>query len=915
MRQNKAAHKESRAHLSASKKGVFKVKRFLAKALAVVMLIGVCPMAANADAQPYINAGKTNWIVGTGGTLETIGAEESGYTSDDENVVAVNADGTFEAKSAGTAKITSSTGASIDLTVYDKETRNIDNNIVDDIGNGKLTYSYNERFSKTSELRNGSDLYAYMSSGGTSIENGNKAVFSGNNGDATGCIGFIYKIQPGAKSISVNTRKYISMDEAKKRTEIGFISDGSQEFTTPADGNHSLDSDRLTQYATEFALIGSSWAAPVGLSDMWTKADLSNAKWYATDADERDVLIDISDVPSNAEYVAVFINLGNLKDGTPLLETQQLYGYKGMQVSYSSLKAGEFSADNKALITFSGVISSDKITVKKNRVEVKADVSFDKDTYTLSVDGGFAAGDLVTVDTLYGTWSASVPSNSSEIDYDDIYFNTDKTYYIVGNTGKIDLITEKDGEKKYDLLPTEYTSSNEDVLSIDNKGNFTAKAAGEAVITPSVTSLDLEFEPITIDVFEKAGEVRSYIAEDVAAGTLIYSYNNRADLMSSLRNGTKLWAYMSGGNTAVSDNTGWEAGRNTAYTTTKDATSCLGYIYKLEGELDDVTFDLFAYSSDMASVRPAAIAKQRVEIGYLTDENTVFNTRFHKAGVKLDDNNVMQQADVEEIILGYSPWGSVPLNLRSEWTKVDIPDDAWSDDDNYGVNVNLKNLIPASAKYIVILERHGVVENEGELADTTHFRYKGVTFNYKTVLVGKELNNDGKVVLTMNADVSNIDWTVKVNGSVIENPEISYDKNTFTYYIGGFSAGDSVEVSSEYGSFAAVISDGRAQITSIVLKNADGEAVDEMLVDDTEYTVDMTVVKGDGAKAYAALYDKNGKLVKCIGTAVEGDAAGLKLDGITISEGYTLKVFCWKNMTPYAIYNDSVTNTFNTADF
>ncbi len=897
VRQNKAAHKESREHLSASKKGVFKVKRFLAKALAVVMLIGVCPMAANADAQPYINAGKTNWIVGTGGTLETIGAEESGYTSDDENVVAVNADGTFEAKSAGTAKITSSTGASIDLTVYDKETRNIDNNIVDDIGNGKLTYSYNERFSKMSELRNGSDLYAYMSSGGTSIENGNKAVFSGNNGDATGCIGFIYKIQPGAKSITVNTRKYISMDEAKKRTEIGFISDGSQEFTTPADGNHSLDSDRLTQYATEFALIGSSWAAPVGLSDMWTKADLSNAKWYATDADERDVLIDISDVPSNAEYVAVFINLGNLKDGTPLLETQQLYGYKGMQVRYSSLKAGEFSADNKALITFSGVISSDKITVKKNRVEVKADVSFDKDTYTLSVDGGFAAGDLVTVDTLYGTWIASVPSNSSEIDYDDIYFNTDKTYYIVGNTGKIDLITEKDGEKKYDLLPTEYTSSNEDVLSIDNKGNFTAKAAGEAVITPSVTSLDLEFEPITIDVFEKAGEVRSYFTEDWDAGTLTVDYE-RGVKMSEKRNGTKLWSYAASGPF-------YNAGEQGTLIGSGAKDEYMAFVYKLDGDVESLQVHTWGYGN-IEGYTP-----DRTDIGYLTDDTVTFGDR-NGDGAFTWSHPDLQWWATEGGTVGNA---QAPIKLNENiWTKVSADDCIYKYDADKSAYITTSAL-PAGAKYVVVLLKEGTLEDGTAPLTAQFYRYKGITINYKNALVGKELNNDGKVVLTMNADVSNIDWTVKVNGSVIENPEISYDKNTFTYYIGGFSAGDSVEVSSEYGSFAAVISDGRAQITSIVLKNADGEAVDEMLVDDTEYTVDMTVVKGDGAKAYAALYDKNGKLVKCIGTAVESDAASLKLDGITISEGYTLKVFCWNDMTPYAIYNDSVTNTFNTADF
>lgn len=845
MRQNKAAHKESRAHLSASKKGVFKVKRFLAKALAVVMLIGVCPMAV-------------------------VNAEERGT---------------------------------------------VKSYVVDDAKAGTLVFDF-KRGVKMSEKRKGTKLWAYASNN-TMYGNGeydtNEVFTSG--AEDNEYMGFVYKLDGKLQSVKVNTFGYGAFEPyVPLRTDIGYLTDDTVTFgDRNGDGAFTWDNPDLQWWGTEGGIVGNA-QAPIKLNEnVWTKVSTDDCT-YTYGAN--DAYIETSSIPSNAKYMVVLLRLGTLEDGTEKL-ADSTYRYRGVTFTYeSSIVKSELNDENKAVITLDSNAENVAWTVKKNGKEVTdAQIAYDSDTFTYTIDGGFTAGDKVEISSYCGSFIAVVPGGTGDVDYDDIYFNTDKTYYIVGNTGKIELITEKDGEKKYNLLPTEYTSSNEDVLSIDDKGNFIAKAAGEAVITPSVTALDLEFEPITINVFAEAGEVRSYIAEDVAAGTLTYSYNNRADLMSSLRNGTKLWAYMSGGNTAVSDNTGWEAGRNTAYTTTKDATSCLGYIYKLDGELDDVTFDLFAYSSDMASVRPAAIAKQRVEIGYLTDENTVFNTRFHEAGVKLDDNDVMQQADVEEIILGYSPWGSVPLHLRSEWTKVDIPDDAWSDDDNYGVSVDLKNLIPASAKYIVILERHGVVEDADVLEDTAYFRYKGVTFNYKTALVGKELNNDGKVVLTMNADVSDIDWTVKVNGSVIENPEISYDKNTFTYYIGGFSAGDSVEVSSEYGSFAAVISDGRAQITSIVLKNADGEAVDEMLVDDTEYTVDMTVVKGDGAKAYAALYDKNGKLVKCIGTAVEGDAAGLKLDGITISEGYTLKVFCWKNMTPYAIYNDSVTNTFNTADF
>lgn len=828
MRRNAAAaSKESRAHLSASKKGVFKVKRFLAKALAVVMLVGVCPMAV-------------------------VNAEERGT---------------------------------------------VKSYVVDDAKAGTLVFDF-KRGVKMSEKRKGTKLWAYASNNtmyGNGEWNTNEVFTSGASDNEY--MGFVYKLDGKLQSVKVNTFGYGAFEPyVPIRTDIGYLIDDTVTFgDRNGDGAFTWDNPYLQGFGTEGGIVGNA-QAPIKLNEnVWTKVSTDDCT-YTYEAN--DAYIETSAIPSNAKYMVVLLRLGTLEDGTEKL-ADSTYRYRGVTFTYeSSIVKSELNDENKAVITLDSNAENVSWTVKKNgKVITDAQTAYDSDTFTYTIDGGFTAGDKVEISSYCGSFIAVVPGGLGDVDYDDIYFNTDKTYYIVGNTGKIDLITEKDGEKKYDLLPTEYTSSNEDVLSIDNKGNFTAKAAGEAVITPSVTSLDLEFEPITIDVFEKAGEVRSYFTEDWDAGTLTVDYK-RGVKMSEKRNGTKLWSYAASGPF-------YNAGEQGTLIGSGAKDEYMAFVYKLDGDVESLQVHTWGYGN-IEGYTP-----DRTDIGYLTDDTVTFGDR-NGDGAFTWSHPDLQWWATEGGTVGNA---QAPIKLNENiWTKVSADDCIYKYDADKSAYITTSAL-PAGAKYVVVLLKEGTLEDGTAPLTAQFYRYKGITINYKNALVGKELNNDGKVVLTMNADVSNIDWTVKVNGSVIENPEISYDKNTFTYYIGGFSAGDSVEVSSEYGSFAAVISDGRAQITSIVLKNADGEAVDEMLVDDTEYTVDMTVVKGDGAKAYAALYDKNGKLVKCIGTAVEGDAAGIKLDGITISEGYTLKVFCWNNMTPYAIYNDSVTNTFNTADF
>ncbi len=769
--------------------------------------------------------------------------------------------------------------------------------VVDDAKAGTLVFNY-DRGTPMEQKRKGTKLWAYTSNNsmfGNGEYDTNQVYTAGATDNEY--MGFVYKIDGNLRSVKVNTFGYGAFEPyVPIRTDIGYLIDDTVKFgDRNGDGNFTWGSSELQWFGTEGGIVGNA-QAPIKLNEnVWTKVSTSDCTYTY---EGNDAYIETSAIPGNAKYMVVLLRLGTLDDGTERL-ADSTYRYRGVTFTYeSSIVKSELNAENKAVITLDSNAENVAWTVKKNGKEISdAQITYDSETFTYTVDGGFTSGDKVDISSYCGSFVTTVAGGSEVVDYDKIYFSTDKTNYIVGNTGKMDLITEQNGEKKYDLLPTAYTSSNDDVLSIDNKGNFTAKAAGTAVITPSVTTLSDTFEPITVNVFSKAGEVNSYFAEDWNAGTLTVDYN-RGVKMSEKRNGTKLWSYAASGPF-------YNAGEHGVLIGSGTEDEYMAFVYKLEGELDSLNVHTWGYG-DINLYTP-----DRTDIGYLIDDTVKF-------GDKNGDGNFtwgsseLQWFGTEGGTVGNA---QAPIKLNENvWTKVPTKDCIYT----YGADRSAEivtSAVPSGAKYVVVLLKEGTLEDGTAPLTAQFYRYRGITFNYKTALVGKELNNDGKIALTMNNDVSDVDWTVKVNGIEVQNPQISYDKNAFTYYIGGFTLGDSIEVSSAYGSYTAEIKDNREQIVSITLKDANGEATSEMLVDDTEYTVDVKTTNADGAKVYAALYDDSGRLVKCACTVVSNDSASVKLDGITIGSGYTLKAFVWNGMTPYSIYNSGVTNTFITGDF
>lgn len=868
------------------------MKKFLANLTALTIAAAALPAAVGAQTTSALGTDKQNWIVGTSGTLTG-----SGLTSSAPDVVTVNADGTFEAKSAGNAVITDGNGESITLHVYDKAPEDVVQNVCDDVAAGKLVYDYNYRTSKPmSELRKGTKLWSYMSAGNVYVSTDTGSVFNGATGDQAS-IGFVYKLDGALDSVTLNTFGYDATEVAAARTELGYTTTGDEKFSTPGDGTHTLNGERLTAYATEFALIGEKWKTPVQLSNLWTKVELPLADWSSAGANGLDKLVTTDQVPADAQFIAILLETGTLADGTPAISADR-YRYKEITLHYRrNLMAGELTADQKIALTFNGDVADEDMTVRKNGKIITPEVRYDAETFTKYLDNTFDAGDEITVTTKYDQYTVTIPGTPAVTDYDKIYFAPEKHTFTVGTTGKIDLITEKDGERRKNLLTAAYTSSDSEIVEIDQNGNLTAKKAGTAEITPSVPSLEQTFEPITIQVVCETTLVNSYIIDDVNAGTLVFD-NDASTKMSEKRRGTKLWSYTS------NDYFYLDATTNSILTGDRSDSEYMSFVYKLDGPVQSLKVNTFGYGG------VESYASSRTDIGYLTDDTVTFGDR-NGDGTFTWDHPDLGWYGTEGGVVGNA---QAPIKLNEKvWNKVALSASNFS---FAGMDAYVQtNEIPSDAKYVVVLLRMGTLEDGTEALSAQYYRYKGITIDYAPKMYKGELNLNNQVVLTMSADVGAA-WTVKKNGVVMKNAKIRYDKANYTYYVdGGFENGDEIEITSAYGSYTAAIEDSREQLSNVVLKNANGESVSELTVGDTGYTVEVSFKNAGEGKAYAALYDAEGRLVKCV-SAAAGSTAVLQLSDLNLEGGENLRIFGWKKqMQPYAVYNAKLQTTFTTGAF
>lgn len=209
---------------------------------------------------------------------------------------------------------------------------------------------------------------------------------------------------------------------------------------------------------------------PFGHGLSYTKYEYANLKLNKAEYDANDVISVSVDVKNagdmaGAEIVQVYVTknmVGKQKDNKPY---RQLKGFRKVW-----LEAGE----TKTVVID---IPLSEVTFWSN---LKKKMVVENGPYTLAV--GASSADLpVSADfTVTGAWDAKLSN---------VYAISDKYCFNVGETGQIKpSATLEDAEHlcMFSVRP-EFKSSDENVAVVDEKGVITAKAAGTALITVSVT--------------------------------------------------------------------------------------------------------------------------------------------------------------------------------------------------------------------------------------------------------------------------------------------------------------------------------------------------------------------------------------------------------------------------------------------
>lgn len=497
-------------------------------------------------------------------------------------------------------------------------------------------------------------------------------------------------------------------------------------------------------------------------------------------------------------------------------------------------------------------------------------------------------------------------------DFDEVYFEVDKTNYTEGTSGKVDFVTVTDGVKEVDKFGVSYSSSNTSVLTVENDGTFTAVSEGTAEITPVVSALDMEFEPITINVVP-SNVVRGYIREDIESGKLSSSIRNENTQwyteLASLRTGTALFgiaaekAYVNYGDTPyLLSQIGHTPVQDKLY---------VGYVYKLEGELTSAV-------AEIQSTTTADVQNRNV-IAYLTDDT--ITTTDSTGKTRTFDSADLTGARMKGLITTTASNGA--YKLRPEWSV-----DSTATYNQVGTtggypvyNITSTN-IPEGAKYMVVFINHGKLEDGSAGVGTQRYRFAGVKLNYKTKLVADEITKDGKLALTYSADIEDRAITVKVNDTVVD-ADVTYDAETFTSYIDAdYSVGDTVKVTVDgICEFEKTFEDTREQIVELTVKDQDGVDMPALFMGQTGVNVTAKIKNSDDAKVQLFIGYYNGdKLEKVAFNAVDvvdgvAEISDSLAFGEEATEGNKVKVFLWnENLAPFANYKDFETS-FEMSDF
>lgn len=579
--------------------------------------------------------------------------------------------------------------------------------------------------------------------------------------------------------------------------------------------------------------------------------------------------------------------------GTPVMEKVSL------SLPTDLMIGGTGTAEVKGVYSNNAEIALEGATVEYYSSDSKV-VAVDKNTGAITANGAGEASIIAMVTTAdsksYET-SEKIRVFSNE-NIEKAYFEITKTNYIVGTSGKLDLVTVIDGVTEKNKFAATYTSSNEKVVTVAEDGTLTAVGAGTATITPSVPAISNSFDQITVTVYE-SNVVKSYLKADVDAGLLdnkIFDMTNnnanRGYKQSELIHGSKLYLFgRQAQYPAFSDNYLMH------YTGGTANNALMGFVYKIEDGLESVTADVFTYNPD-------SVAK-RVQIAYLTDPNfEISDAVYPGKTIPFTSPDITGYGAPNTFSESNGQGG---YKIKSNWSA-----DANTTITSSGNNVRYikSNTVPAGAKYALVFINHGKLEDgTAPIAEWLH-RYAGATFTYAPKLAAGEIVN-GKVAITYTKDMQNPALTIIKNGATV-TPTVTYDADTFTSYIDlAVAEGDSISVTAEgvSGEYKTTIADEREQIVSVKVVDDSGKTVTGDLTDGTTYVdISLEIANTTEEKlVVAAAYYQNGVLTNVVmpENLVPNADGTYSVENLrlTLGEGATngdyVKVFCWKaNLAP-----------------
>ena len=484
---------------------------------------------------------------------------------------------------------------------------------------------------------------------------------------------------------------------------------------------------------------------------------------------------------------------------------------------------------------------------------------------------------------LYLTFSSvSFAAETNADNFDEVYFETDKSNYTVGTSGKINLVTITNGMKEIDKLSTSYVSSDTSVLTIENDGTFTAISVGSAQITPVVSSLSVNFEPITLNVVAQT-EISSYVAKDIQDGKLSESMINGnakdGSTLASRRHGTKLFGVAFQGQYLTGS-------AYLLHNTASGDPMLMAFVYKLEGELESISADTETWSPDEL--------KKRTQIAYLTDDTITFYDTRLRTDINIKNpevstyglcNFVTEKAENDAYKLN-SAW-IADSNITWEQTSYTNPARFMATSTN----------IPEGAKYAVVLLNSGKLEDGSASIHSQFLHFGGVKLVYKPQIVAGEITPDGRIAITYSGNIKNpANVVVKLNGKTVD-ANVTYDAATFTSYIDKSVTKKGGAVSVEVdgvGSWNTTID----TVIDVKAVGIEGE-YSPLVIGQNKVDVSLNIEYSDNEKVQLfAGYYKGSKLrnvqYRCA-DLVNGKASvnfTLPFDEAATEE-HTLRVFCW----------------------